>query len=187
MSDMIKVSDLLDFLIRREESSAAIFILMAERSSDFCLKEWFHEFYLGAVRRKNCLLEFKKADKRGLAKPIPLASVRQYLVDIQLKDRFSDSQALAISILRAETSGQLYARIQSLVDTAVARAFFCHLREEVEAHKRRCNLLYDRAVDPEISGESMMRPSGDCTANKSHTPAVENCVRSQQDGAPKKI
>ncbi|MGB9618666.1 MAG: hypothetical protein ACP5M0_07085 [Desulfomonilaceae bacterium] len=157
MSDMIKIRDLIDFLVHREESSAGIFLLMAQRSNDFYLKEWFHEFYLGALRRKNCLLEFKKADGRGLAKPVPLASVRQYLVDIQLKDCFSDSQGLAISILRAETSGQLYARMQSLVETGAARAFFCHLREEVEAHRTRCNQLHDRAVEAENSGESSER------------------------------
>jgi len=150
MPDTIRLKDLLDFLIRREESSAELFLVMAEKTFDDSLKEWFRELHLGTIRRAKALVAFKTAGERCLLKQVPLASVKHYLVDVRLKDDFTEKQALALSILRADTSRLLYVRMQCFVEGPDARALFGHLEKEIEAHRIRCNFLYDRTLEGEL-------------------------------------
>jgi len=153
MSESITLLELSDFIIKREESSAELFLIMAEKTKNGFLKQRFEEFYVETVRRLGYLSDFRKNQGKNLSFRIPLNSVKSYLVDIQLREQFNDSQALALTILRAETSERLYHRMESLVEDSESRALFHLLHEEIGAHRIRCNALYDQNLGLESTGD----------------------------------
>lgn len=147
MPEMIELKELVDFLIHREESSASLFLRVAKTTRDSSLKDWFEEFYVETMRRRNNLIELKNTDANALTKKVPLASVRNYLVDMQTKEELTDSQALSLTILRADTSIQLYSFMRTFVQSYNAQSLFRLFQEELEAHRVRCSILYDRILE----------------------------------------
>ncbi len=136
----------MDFIIHREQYSAELFRNMELKTRDRYLQERFREFYLGTMYRIDSLIGLRKKNGKWLSNCVPLSAVRPYLVDIQLRQPFTDAQGLSLSIIRADTSRQLYLLLQSFVKSSKGRALFRHLQEDTQAHLTRCTDLYERLL-----------------------------------------
>jgi rubrerythrin len=152
MSKTMGLAELLVFLIEREETSAKFFASVEARTSDSKLKEIFGTLKKSCLDRMASLKVMLSQEKDSSSRTyIPLASIREYLVDVKPRSEISDLQALALGGLRAETSEQLYARASALIHDPKIREIFEHLDGDQRLHKQLCNCLYDQRLERESS------------------------------------
>ena len=151
MTEMISLSDLLDFVMKREETSATFFASMAERTGDSLLKTTFRNLKQRCEDRKSIIMKLKRSSpKGGKSGSIQIDPIRSYLVDVQPLSEISDRQGLAVGGLRAETSEKLYAGIAVLVSEPHLREIFDQLHVDHRLNGQLCNCLYDQRIEREI-------------------------------------
>jgi len=150
MSEMMTLIDMLDFLIRREDTSAGFFLSVAERTNDSTLKEIFRSLMKKCTDRKSLLSQIRGLEEDlSRRKEIQIDSIREYLVDVKPRSEISDLQALALGGLRAETSEKLYSRISLIISQPEIKEIFEQLHEDHRLHRQLCNCLYDQRLEQE--------------------------------------
>ena len=150
MAEMMSFIDMLNFLMRREDTSAIFFSSAAESTTDSTLKEIFQSLMKKCKDRKS-LLRHILGLEGGLStrKEIQIDSIREYLVDVKPRSDISDLQALALGGLRAETSEKLYARISLIISEPESKEIFEQLHGDHRLQRQLCNCLYDQRLEKE--------------------------------------
>jgi rubrerythrin len=150
MSEMMSLTDLLDFVIKREETSAKFFSSVADRTSDSILREIFRSLMKKCVNSKSLLSHIRGLEGDSASREdIPIDSIREYLVDVKPRPEISDLQALALGGLRSETSEKLYARISLIISEPEIEEIFEQLHGDHRLHRQLCNCLYDQHLEQE--------------------------------------
>jgi rubrerythrin len=151
MAEMVNLGELLDFAIKREETSAAFFSSVANRTGDSTLEDIFRTLVKKCLDRKRSLTRLRGLEGHSASnESIPVESFREYLVDVEPRPELSDLQALALGGVRAETSEKLYARISLLVSEPRIKEIFEQLRGDHRIHRQLCNCLYDQRLEKEL-------------------------------------
>ena len=150
MSELMSFIDMLNFLMRREDTSARFFLSAAQRTNDSTLKEIFQSLMKKCTARKSLLSQIRGLEG-GLSrrKEIQIDSIREYLVDVKPRSDISDLQVLALGGLRAETSEKLYARISLIISEPEFKEIFEQLHGDHRLHRQLCNCLYDQRLEKE--------------------------------------
>ena len=150
MSELMSFIDMLNFLMRREDTSACFFLSAAQRTNDSTLKEIFQSLMKKCTARKS-LLSHIRVLEGGLSrrKEIQIDSIREYLVDVKPRSDISDLQVLALGGLRAETSEKLYALISLIISEPEIKEIFEQLHGDHRLHRQLCNCLYDQHLEKE--------------------------------------
>lgn len=148
MAEMMSFIDMLNFLMRREDTSAIFFSSAAERTNDSTLKEIFQSLMKKCKDRKSLLRQILGLEG-GLStrKEIQIDSIREYLVDVKPRSEISDLQALALGGLRAETSEKLYARVSLIISEPEIKEIFEQLHGDHRLQRQLCNCLYDQWLE----------------------------------------
>jgi len=150
MSEEMSLTNLIDFVLRREETSATFFSAMVDRTSDSTLKEIFRTLMKRCVDRMSVLKVVRGQEEESEHREyIPLESIREYLVDVQPRSEITDLQAIALGGLRSETSEKLYERISFLISEPPMRAIFEQLHGDNRLQRQLCNCLYDQRLQQE--------------------------------------
>jgi len=150
MSEMMSLIDILDFVIKREDTSAKFFLSVSERTNDSALKETFRNLMKKCKDRKSLLSQIRGLEEDlSRRMEIQIDSMREYLVDVKPRSEISDLQALALGGLRAETSEKLYARISLIVSEPEIKEIFEQLHGDHRLHRQLCNCLYDQRLEQE--------------------------------------
>ena len=150
MSELMSFIDMLNFLMRREDTSAGFFLSAAQRTNDSTLKEIFQSLMKKCTARKSLLSQIRGLEG-GLSrrKEIQIDSIREYLVDVKPRSDISDLQVLALGGLRAETSEKLYALISLIISEPEIKEIFEQLHGDHRLHRQLCNCLYDQHLEKE--------------------------------------
>lgn len=150
IDEMVSLKDLLEFFIKREETSAVFFSSVAVRTCDPQIKQTFRALMQQCVDRKLLLIRLQLVESRSETRTdIPLEPIREYLVDVSPRSEMSDMQALAFSSLRSETSEKLYERILSVISKPVLRESFEKFHSDHLINKQLCNCMYDQLLEIE--------------------------------------
>lgn len=150
MSEMMSLIDILDFFIKREDTSAKFFLSVAESTNDSTLKEIFRTLMKKCKDRKSLLNQIRGSEEDlSRRKEIQIDSIREYLVDVKPRSEISDIQALALGGLRAETSEKLYERISLIISEPEIKEIFKQLHGDHRIHRHLCNCLYDQRLEQE--------------------------------------
>ena len=150
MSEMMSFVDMLNFLMRREDTSASFFLTAAQRTNESTLKEIFQSLMKKCKARKLLLSQIRVSEgDLSRRKEIQIDSIREYLVDVKPRSDISDLQALALGGLRAETSEKLYARISLIISEPEIKEIFEQLHGDHRLHRQLCNCLYDQRLEKE--------------------------------------
>lgn len=151
MPQTIHIQEVLAFVIKREDSSASLFSTLAKRTDNTNLRDRLRELQSGAIDRKQSVMELQQTVGTPLKLSIPLKPIKEYMVDVLVREGSSERQALAVSVLRAETSEKLYSKVSSLIEDDDCKRLFVSLRLQMRAHKALCNRLYDDLLNEGIT------------------------------------
>jgi hypothetical protein len=141
---------ILDFVIRREETSVNFFSVWSCRAGDVILREIFRSLLMKTSEGISALKNLRQDSEYDLGeRGVPVDSFREVLVDVQPRREMTDMQALAFAGIRAETSEKLYKRLSIILPDPRLRDLFTKLEGDVRIYGQLCNCVYDRRLEAE--------------------------------------
>lgn len=152
MNEIISLSELLDFAMRRSETSLRFYDLAARRYFNGSQSRFFEMLSTEESDHLSALLMLRRSVEHLYEVEIlPREKVAPFLVDLKPRDRMDFVQALFWSIVRAETSVKLYMTTARLVNSVELRNRLLILAASEIDLKRRLEEQYDAYLESDSS------------------------------------
>jgi rubrerythrin len=145
---MRTLSDLLEFVLAKEDEAAALYESLASRAKRESMRELFTRFAAQERGHKKDFARIVKESDRGvLACDLPpAAGLSEYLVDVPFTPDMSYQDTLILAMKREEHSSALYRRMAGIVPDPALAEVLNRMACEEEHHKAGLENLYDRDV-----------------------------------------
>jgi len=141
------VDGALQFAIRREEESFALYEGLASRMETDTMREVFHSFALEEKRHKAKLESIRAGKTPPLsARQVSGLDMSDYLADVEPTPNMDYRDALILAMKREKLSFKLYNDLASGAENEDLCGLFLGLAREEARHKLRFEIEYDKYV-----------------------------------------
>ncbi len=144
MSARMRVEDILDLAIQKEQESADFYLAMADRSENPAMAQVFKQYAAEELSHKKRLMDILAGTARPLyTGPLPEAMIEERDRDIH-PDEFPDyRKALELAMKREKAAFRLYMDLANATSDKELKHAFWSLAQEEAKHKLRFEIEHD--------------------------------------------